>query len=161
MLKFSITDKLSDEIVEVTEAGLLATIKEMFHEANSQFHSFLFNRILNSANTPFNNERYTIRCTNPKALKHKTLNTKGLPASETLDIGQKRLYNEWIMFNLKTGKNHAFHNLAALSRALNINYTWLYTHVANVNTLKIGHCTITRASVLEKEYYQIKLNEVL
>ena len=163
-MNFIVKEKLAQTEITISDKDLEKLIPELFPESTPNFHKFIYQRIVSSPNTPYNNGRLTITATSYGTRKIKKLPRwdASVPASLDRDqVGTKKLHNEWIMFNSKTEKSYAFTNLSALARALDIDYSWLYSRVAFVSSFKFKHFILTRSSQLEKDFYSDRLNEIL
>lgn len=159
---FTVTNKMTNEVVKLTtETALRKFIAENFTQTVPRFHAYLFERIARTQ-FPFQNATFLIEQSNavgePKRFK---LPGKDIPKNAKTEISDRKKINEWIVFNEVTGKYAAFTNLAALARALNVAYTYLYQRVRFAHSFAFSGIVITHSTKSESMYYYEKLSEIM
>ena len=147
--------------IEVAPSDLFTFIAEQFPKASHRFHMNIHD-IMTTRTTPYKNDRFTV--INSKTVM--TLNLpkfkwpKNTPVNLEPEKGATRIYNEWILFNKKTELEHIFHNLAAIARTMNIDYTYLYSRIKRDSYVVLGEFIFYRTSTLENIYYAEKIKEL-
>jgi len=159
---YSIYDKVNKETKLVTEIQLFKEVELLFNEASTAFHSNVFNRIVDSPNYPFNNELVEIKCVKVKK-SNKAIWPKKLeiPINDKMDVGKENRHNEWIVYNNVTNKYCIFPNMAILARTMKIKYSYLYNNIKYSHSFNLGNFTFSHSSMLEKDFYKNKIQEIL
>lgn len=162
MYNYKITYKKENLQKTVTKKELFYEIQELFSNASAGFHKIVFNRIIDSPSFPYNHELVEIKTLNVKKSKkiiwHKKLE---VPKNLNLKVGENSKYTEWIVYNNKTNRYSIFINLAALCRTLNIKYSYLYSRIKFKQSYTIGNLIFTCSTILQKDFYKNKIQEIL
>ncbi len=147
--------------IEFPETHLPVFIKEQFPKANKGFYAHILKRIVGSK-IPYRNDIMTIFM--PKAiteLKRPTLNLGDVPSNKAPNAGANKLHNEWVVYNKKNNKSDSFTSLAAVARAMDIDYAFLYNHIKYNNCHSLGNFIFYRSSSNQAIYYAEKIKELL
>jgi hypothetical protein len=149
----SFEDKLLDKELDIH-----------FPDQNKHFYAFIKKKILTEKF--FNNYQFTITHNSydpiktQSFVKSKLTSFKGIPKNDT-PIKHDHNHNQWLLLNTVNGKNCVFNNLAAVARAINVQYSYLYNGVCKHSVFAIGKYSFSRNTKTEKMHVFDLLAEVL
>ena len=161
---FNVLIKDTKETLQIQDGKIGETIEELFPKQNKHFYNFIKTKI--TTFQYFNNNQFTITHhtydpTKAEAIiKKKLSGFVGVPANKH-KVMHERNYNQWMLLNSENGKCCIFGNLAALARAINVDYVYLYNGIINNSVFPIGKYRFSRNSESEKSHCLSLLVDVL
>lgn len=146
----------------VGQEDLMLFIKENFPNGTEGFYKYLYNRITTNK-TPYDNLVFKI--IPPKAtvtLKRPKINwSQEYPENSAPEVGAKTVINEWTVYNKKNDKSASFASLAAIARAFNLSYSFLYNGIKKNNLFVVDNFIFYRNTILESIHYAEKIKELI
>lgn len=158
---YQVINKVTNETSEMQLKAVMNVVKEIFPKSGPSFHNFMYTRISLLRTMPYENDFIKIINLDAKPSKKQVPKFPELPANEDLKIGNKRTINTWFVYNDNSDKCAEFPNLAALARAFDIDYSYLYRNITGGHSFKLGKFTISRTFVLEREFYDERIKDIL
>ena len=162
---FTILMKDSKKANTIQDGKIDETIQELFPKQNKHFYNFIKTKI--TTFRYFNNNQFTITHhtydpnKNEALIKKKLVGlNKDIPTNQH-QIAHERNYNQWMLLNSENGKCCIFGNLAALARAINVDYQYLYNGIIKNSVFPIGKYRFSRNSESEKSHCLNLLVDVL
>jgi hypothetical protein len=131
---------------------LLTELQELFPNQNKHFHNLILSRL--NVNKIWNNNQFTITLDSYspekiQALVKKTLiSFKNIPKN-TSNVKRDTNYNQWLLFNSQNGKHCVFNNLAAVARAINVDYAYLYNGICKNSVFNVDKYRFSRNTIYE------------
>lgn len=161
---YTLLNKGTKETVTFKDDALLTELKVHFPDQNKHFYNFINKKILTEkifSNIQFSITHHTYDPVKTEALvKSKLGGFKGIPKNDS-PIKHEPNYNQWILINTQNGKHCAFNNLAAVARAINVQYAYLYNGVNKHPVFAIGKYRFSRNTKLESMHVFDLLADVL
>ena len=146
----------------IAQNELMNFIKEQFPHGTQGFYNYLHNR-LSTSKIPYDNLNFKI--IPPKAivtLKRPNIQwSQEYPENSAPEVGAKTVINEWTVYNKKNDKSVSFASLAAIARAFNLSYSFLYNGIKKNNLFIIDNFIFYRNTILESIHYAEKIKELI
>lgn len=152
--------------VNIPDSQLIDALHIIFPDENKWFYTVILKRIQKEG--VWGNNQYSIthssyetRLMKPAYSWHRKLKSFGGAPRNNSPITVEPIHNEWLMFNVENEKTCSFGNLAALARAIDVRYSYLYAGINTHSVFAIGKYRFSRNSKLEKNHVLSLLVDVL
>jgi len=150
--------------VTIPDSQLINALQIIFPDENKWFYTVILKRIQTDhiwCNNQFSITRTSYAPGGKSSVMHRKLKGfSGAPRNNS-PITVEPIHNEWLMFNVENEKTCSFGNLAALARAIDVRYSYLYAGINTHSVFAIGKYRFSRNSKLEKNHVLSLLVDVL
>jgi hypothetical protein len=161
---YTVLNKGTQETYTFNDNDIREQLATLFPGENKHFYTIIMLKI--TKEKYFNNYQFTITHNTYSAEKNKiAVNKKlhhfaGVPRNDT-PVKRDSNHNQWMLVNSQNGKSCIFNNLAAVARALDVQYVYLYNGICHHPVFAVGKYRFSRNTKLERDHVYDLLVDVL